>query len=65
MNRCPGGDFYVVATWYPKDPERYLELSLYGGGYDDTIRLTKRISRDGHDGLGKPHSIRIEAIDKN
>ena len=65
MNRCPGGDFYVVATWYPTDPERYLELSLPGGGYQNTIRLARRISRDGHDGQGSPHSIRIEAIDKN
>ena len=65
MNRCPGGEFYVTATWYPTDAVRYCQWNLPSGSYLETMRLVEQIYTNGYDGLGRPHSIRIEAIDKN
>ena len=60
MNRCPKGEFYVTATWYPTDPERYCQWNIPGGSYLETMKLVKQICRKGLDGLGQPHSISIE-----
>ena len=59
MNRCPKGEFYVTATWYPADPVRYCQWNLPSGSYLETMRLVREIYQKGYDGLGSPHSISI------
>ena len=62
MNRCPRGDFYVVATWYHGDTERYCQWNIPSGSYLETMKLVKQIYTKGLDGLGRPHSISIEPV---
>ena len=59
MNRCPMGEFYVTAIWYPTDPERYCQWNIPSGSYLETMRLVEQICQKGYDGLGSPHSISI------
>ena len=65
MNRCPQGDFYVVATWHPTDPYRYCQYNIPADSYLETMALAERIYKDGLEGLGRPDSISVEKINNN
>jgi len=63
MNRCPRGDFYVVATWHHGDPERYCQWNIPSGSYLETMKLVKKIYQNGLEFLGTPNSIEIKKLD--
>ena len=62
MHRCPQGNFYLIATWYPQDPERYQQLSLPAGSYRQVIKLAQQVYCFGYKDLVPPDSIEIEII---
>lgn len=56
------GEFCVIATWSPGDPERYCQCHIPSGSYSKTMALVGKIYSDGWEDMGRPDAIKIEKI---